>query len=73
MRLLRAPFLLTLFLSVLAAPVDTTTEEVLAEAEDDAVKPTIFNGVEVPPLTQIPGAKFDATIKDGWWLVKHFS
>ena len=73
MRLLRVSFLLALFASVLAIPVETNSEEVLDEAEEDVVQPTVFNGLEVPPLTQIQGAKFNATVKDGWWLVKHHS
>jgi protein disulfide-isomerase len=73
MRLLRVSFLLALFASVLAIPVETNSEEVLDEAEEDVVQPTVFNGLEVPPLTQIQGAKFNVTVKDGWWLVKHHS
>ncbi|OJD15562.1 hypothetical protein AJ78_04185 [Emergomyces pasteurianus Ep9510] len=35
--------------------------------------PTIFNGVEVPPMKQLDASNFDETIKEGYWFVKHFS
>lgn len=41
--------------------------------DSDLPKPTIFNGVEVPPLANIDGEKFDVTVKDGYWFVKHHS
>ncbi|CAK4023981.1 disulfide isomerase [Lecanosticta acicola] len=34
---------------------------------------TTFNGKRVPPLTELEGAKFDETVKDGYWLVEFFS
>lgn len=43
------------------------------EKATDDNKPTIFNGVEVPPLPVIDGEKFNETVKDGWWFVKHHS
>ena len=45
-------------------------------AEDDAAEepqPTIFNGVEVPPLPDMDGEVFNETVKEGYWLVKHHS
>ena len=53
--------------SVIAAPEENS------EDPSDEVKPTIFNGVEVPPLLDIDGEKFNATIKEGYWFVKHHS
>lgn len=45
-----------------------------SDAEDDeGPQPTIFNGVEVPPLLDIDGEKFSATVAEGWWFVKHHS
>jgi len=41
--------------------------------EDDSPKATLFNGIEVPPLPEIDGEKFNSTIKDGFWFVKHYS
>ncbi|OAX81584.1 hypothetical protein ACJ72_04075 [Emergomyces africanus] len=35
--------------------------------------PTIFNGVEVPPMKQLDASNFDETIKEGYWFVKHYS
>lgn len=39
----------------------------------DGVEYTIFNGIKVPPMKEIEGDKFDETIKDGYWWVKHYS
>jgi protein disulfide-isomerase len=51
-------------------PGDITSDESPAE---DIPKPTIFNGVEVPPIPDIQGEKFNSTVKDGYWFVKHHS
>jgi protein disulfide-isomerase len=51
-------------------PGDITKEESPAE---DIPQPTIFNGIEVPPLLEIKGEKFNSTVKDGYWFVKHHS
>lgn len=40
---------------------------------EDIPQPTIFNGVEVPPIPEIQGEKFNSTVKDGYWFVKHHS
>jgi protein disulfide-isomerase len=45
----------------------------LAEEEVDIPEPTIFNGVEVPHLPDIDGEKFNATVDEGYWFVKHHS
>jgi len=51
---------------------DLTAETVKEDAED-IQPPTIFNGVEVPPIPEIDGTKFNSTVKDGYWFVKHHS
>lgn len=43
------------------------------ESVDEGPQSTVFNGVEVPPLPEIDGEKFDTTVKDGYWFVKHHS
>ncbi|PGG97143.1 protein disulfide-isomerase domain [Helicocarpus griseus UAMH5409] len=35
--------------------------------------PTVFNGIEVPPMKQLDASNFDETIKEGYWFVKHHS
>ena len=40
---------------------------------EEGPKSTIFNGVEVPALPEIDGEKFNETVKDGYWFVKHYS
>ena len=43
------------------------------EEEYNGPEPTIFNGVEVPPIPEIDGEKFNETVKEGYWFVKHYS
>ena len=43
------------------------------ESLDEGAQPTIFNGVEVPPLLEMDGEKFSTSAKDGYWFVKHHS
>jgi protein disulfide-isomerase len=31
------------------------------------LRPTVFNGVEVPPLRELTGDTFEASVKDGYW------
>ncbi|KAI9889877.1 MAG: hypothetical protein M1814_004712 [Vezdaea aestivalis] len=50
-----------------AAPVEN------AEEPPEEVGPTTFNGIEVPPLTDLSGETFETETKDGYWLVKHHS
>jgi protein disulfide-isomerase len=81
MRLLSVPVLFALCASVIAAdsaestlgtseiPAEITTEE----TEYDGPGPTIFNGVEVPPIPEIDGEKFNTTVAEGYWFVKHYS
>lgn len=50
--------------------------ELSTESADDGIEipaPTIFNGIPVPPLPDINGENFNATVKDGYWFVKHHS
>lgn len=73
------PFLYTLFAtSVIAQSAEQKVEknEVAADNADDTADgppPTIFNGVEVPPIPILDGETFNATVKDGLWFVKHHS
>ena len=32
--------------------------------------PTIFNGIEVPPMKDLAGEAFDVETKDGYWYAK---
>lgn len=34
---------------------------------------TTFNGISVPPMTEIDGNMLDQEIKDGYWFIKHYS
>ncbi|TVY52061.1 Uncharacterized protein LCER1_G004615 [Lachnellula cervina] len=43
------------------------------EASADVPEPTVFNGVQVPPLLDMDGEKFDEITADGYWFVKHHS
>ncbi|KAE9363664.1 thioredoxin-domain-containing protein [Stipitochalara longipes BDJ] len=49
------------------------TEVPIAEDVNDGPLPTTFNGVKVPVLPEIDGEKFNGTIKEGYWFVKHYS
>lgn len=59
-----------------------TVEDVLAEPSSGTIidagagsgssdaqpgSPTIFNGIEVPPMKDLAGETFDAETKDGYW------
>ncbi|KAJ5501202.1 hypothetical protein N7453_006019 [Penicillium expansum] len=39
----------------------------------DPDTPTIFNEIEVPPLTQLTPENFEEVTKDGYWMIKHYS
>jgi protein disulfide-isomerase len=81
MRLLTIPVLFALCASVIAAessetPLGTTeipSETPTEELENDGPGPTIFNGMEVPPIPEIDGEKFNTTVAEGYWFVKHYS
>ncbi|KAI1618952.1 protein disulfide-isomerase [Exophiala viscosa] len=51
---------------------DAVAGETPAEG-GEAVTYTTFNGIKVPPMVEIEGVKFEETIKDGYWWVKHYS
>lgn len=84
MRLLPVSLICALFSGVV---ISGSTEKVVGNPEgakgvaqttndspvEDIPQPTIFNGVEVPPIPEIEGEKFNSTIKDGYWFVKHYS
>ncbi|KAJ5232918.1 hypothetical protein N7468_005874 [Penicillium chermesinum] len=62
--------------STLAAPADSESgqrPEKRANRGLDPEDPTVFNGLDVPPLFQLTAENFDETIKDGTWFVKHYS
>lgn len=82
MRLLPISILYTLFASVVIAESSEPTlrtSEVSGESsvegleEADVAEPTVFNGIQVPALPVINGEKFNATVKDGYWFIKHHS
>ena len=45
------------------AAAGATNSEALSDA------PTTFNGIEVPPMKELDGGKFDEDIKDGYWYL----
>jgi protein disulfide-isomerase len=66
MRLLLSAALLAL--SLIAPAVSSSPNETDAAALPlDESRPTIFNGVEVPPLRELAGDTFEASVKDGYW------
>ncbi|KAJ5542344.1 hypothetical protein N7535_004764 [Penicillium sp. DV-2018c] len=72
-------------LSLLAAPALGTPSDAISDQESgnrlvkrwdrgvDPDTPSIFNGVEVPPLTQLTPDNFEEVTKNGYWMVKHYS
>ncbi|KAL4880834.1 thioredoxin-like protein [Aspergillus karnatakaensis] len=70
--------LLSLFaLPTFAAPSDqSTTAKRLVKrdgSDDSGPGPTLFNGVEVPPLKELTPDNFEETIKNGYWFIKQYS
>lgn len=55
------------------AAVPEVPGELSTEDATEVQAPTIFNGISVPPLPDIDGEKFNTTVKDGYWFVKHHS
>ncbi|PGH27044.1 protein disulfide-isomerase domain [Polytolypa hystricis UAMH7299] len=64
------------------APDDVAQNAPPVAAKDDAaggeVAPaddgsTVFNGITVPVMKEIEGPKFEETVKEGYWFVKHYS
>ncbi|KAK7509540.1 thioredoxin-like protein [Phyllosticta citriasiana] len=62
---------LALLSSAYASPDRKTPEKVLDIDDEKAV--TIFNGKEVPPMTELSGGSVDESIAQGNWLVEFFS
>jgi protein disulfide-isomerase len=66
-------------LSLLAAPALGTPSDAISDQESgnklvkrwdrgvDPETPSIFNGVEVPPLTQLTPDNFEEVTKNGYW------
>ena len=84
MRVLSVSLLFTLFASAVIAEAPEQqlgaadipgeiTSPASEESVEEGPKPTIFNGLEVPPIPEIEGEKFSTTVKDGYWFVKHHS
>lgn len=71
MRLLPITLLYALYATgIVSAGAKTSNTD---EVASDELKPTVFNGVEVPPLPDLDGETFNETVKDGYWFVKHHS
>lgn len=78
MRLLSLPLLFAICASIVRGDSSEATlgSDVSGDNSDDVVEgpePTIFNGISVPPLPEIDGEKFNATVEKGYWFVKHYS
>lgn len=39
----------------------------VANSEAPLPPPTVFNGIEVPPMKELNGTDFEREIKDGYW------
>jgi protein disulfide-isomerase len=77
MRLLPISLLYALFASrAFSESIEKRTggsEVPIAEDANDGPQPTTFNGVKVPVLPVLDGEKFNSTIEEGYWFVKHHS
>jgi len=84
MRLLPVSLLLSLLASAALAEAPEkplgamdVPGEIAPASEDSTDEPsvstTIFNGVEVPVLTEIEGEKLSSMVKKGYWFVKYYS
>jgi hypothetical protein len=79
MRLLPITLLYSLFATSIIAESSEkalgSTDATLESSDEgsDVPEPTVFNGVRVPALPDIEGEKFNTTVKDGYWFVKHHS
>ena len=75
MRFSPTTLLYALYATGLVSAVSATAAKAKATEEEasDELKPTVFNGVEVPPLPDLNGDKFNETVKEGYWFVKHHS
>lgn len=52
-----------------AEPVDAGAAAGATNSEAILEAPTTFNGIEVPPMKELDGEKFDEDIKDGYWYL----
>lgn len=78
---MKASLLTWSLFSLLLKPVISTSagksgpipeSRVLSRAEKPIAldeSPTVFNGIEVPPMKQLTESNFDETIKEGYWYV----
>lgn len=78
---MKASLLTWSLLSLLLKPVISTSAgesgpipepRVLPRAEKPIAldeSPTVFNGIEVPPMKKLTESNFDETIKEGYWYV----
>ncbi|KAJ5907542.1 hypothetical protein N7495_000224 [Penicillium taxi] len=62
-------------LSVLAVPTLAAASAKLEKRGRgvDPEIPSVFNGLDVPPLLQLTSDNFDELTKEGTWMVKHYS
>ncbi|KAJ5176065.1 uncharacterized protein N7482_001942 [Penicillium canariense] len=81
---MKASWLRWSLLSLLAVPTLAAPSESEAKAGNrlekrrsgrgvDPEEPSIFNGLDVPPLLQLTPDNFAEVTKDGTWFVKHYS
>lgn len=49
---------------------DDGTSSASTSSEAYPGSPTIFNGMEVPPMKDLAGEAFDAETKDGYWYAR---
>ncbi|KAL2800305.1 thioredoxin-like protein [Aspergillus keveii] len=71
-------FLSLFSLSTFATPSDPafSTKRLVKRADADDTTtpaPTVFNGIEVPVITELTPDNFEETIKDGHWFIKQYS
>lgn len=50
-------------------PVDAGAAAGATNSEAISEAPTTFNGIEVPPMKELDGEKFDEDVKDGYWYI----
>ncbi|KAG9710340.1 thioredoxin-like protein, partial [Aureobasidium melanogenum] len=50
-----------------------TKKDPVTDGADSGPKGTVFNGVNVPPITELSGTTLDQDISKGTWLVEFFS
>ncbi|KAI5207973.1 hypothetical protein AUEXF2481DRAFT_68884 [Aureobasidium subglaciale EXF-2481] len=50
-----------------------TAKDPVTDGADSGPKGTVFNGVSVPPITELSGTTLDKDIEKGTWLVEFFS